>query len=324
MQFFNYLRNLTFLFLLILPTQIFAQLVTITPKSVTGVYIYDDQLWYIENSETKIFDLKTQKDITEKYKVYSRTFTPIASSGTELWIINSNNLFVLSKVKTKRYNLPKQLDGIEIGRLETYRNFIPIGLDSLLIRGLANRAGKNETPRMVKVDAVYTGGKLNEITDYVPSGSAIDFIDVAYTPQIGSYVTDSWMIQRKTKKGFSPIDLSAISGAQSISLGKVALDGSLWAYQAGEGLIHVTKKSINRVDYGRSQKFLKGEKVDFIEVLENGLVAICTESEIWLMMKDYFYPLKTDFKPNKIKMMKSWKNKLIVALNEGLILIDSN
>jgi hypothetical protein len=318
------IRLATLLLLLFIQTsQLFGQVQEISSNRVSGIYIYDNQLWYIDDGNTKIYDLSTDKDITVKYKVYSRIFTPIASSGSEIWIMNSNNIFVLSKIKTKRYNLPNKLYGLENGTIETYNNFIPIGINELLIRGLSNRAKSNEAARIVKVDAVYADGKVNEIIDYLPTGSAVDFVDVAFRPESEMYVTDSWSIQKKTNKGFTPIDLSKIKGAQSISLGEVAADGSLWVYQAGEGLIHVEKNKATRIDYGRNARFLKGEKVNHLQVLENGLVAIATESEIWLMMRNYFYPLKTDFNSNKIRLMKSWENKLIVATDEGLIVMDA-
>jgi len=311
------------LFVLIQTTQLFGQEIEISKSRVGGIYVYDNQLWYTEDGNTKIYDLSTNKDITVKYKVYSRTFAPIASGGDEIWMMHSNNIFVLSKIKRKRYNLPKNFYGLENGTLETYNNFIPIGINELLIRGLANRAKKNEAARMVKVDAVYADGKVKELSDFLPTGSAIDFIDVAFRPETGMYVTDSWSIQKKTKKGFTPIDLSKIKGTQSLSLGEVANDGSLWVYQAGDGLIHVEKNKATRIDYGRHAQFLKGEKVNHLQILDNGLVAIATESEIWLMMKNYFYPFKTDFNSNKIRLMKSWENKLIVATDLGLFIIDA-
>lgn len=302
---------------------LYGQELEISKSRVGGIYIYDNQLWYTEDGNTKIYDLSKNKDITIKYKVYTKTFAPIASSGEEIWIMNSANIFVLSKIKTKRYYIPKNFYGLENGTLETYTNFIPIGINELMIRGLANRATKNEAPKMVKVDAVYAEGKVKEITEFLPTGSAIDFVDVAFRPNAGMYVTDSWSIQKKTNKGFIPIDLSTIEGVKSISLGEVAKDGSLWVYQTGEGLIHVEKNKAKRIDYGRQAQFLKGEKVNHLQLLDNGLVAIATESEIWLMMKNYFYPFKTDFNSNKIRLMKSWENKLIVATDLGLFIIDA-
>ena len=114
------IRLATLLLLLFIQTsQLFGQVQEISSNRVSGIYIYDNQLWYIDDGNTKIYDLSTDKDITVKYKVYSRTFTPIASSGSEIWIMNSNNIFVLSKIKTKRYNLPNKLYGLENGTIET-------------------------------------------------------------------------------------------------------------------------------------------------------------------------------------------------------------
>lgn len=296
--------------------------IVISSKQVTGAYIYDNQLWYIEDGKTKIFDLEQNTDITDKYKVYTSTFTPIAASGKEIWIINNHNLFVLSKIKTRRFNLPKKFDGLEYGTWDTYKNYLPIGQDSLLIRALANKAESGQAARMTKVDAVYSNGKLEEIIQFLPEGSVIDYIDAIFQSGSPLYITDSWQVHRKSGKSFNHIDLSEIKGTQSLSLGKHAKDGSLWLYQSGEGLIHIKNDKAKAYPYGSSGKMLKGGKIDFIGVLENNNVVIATDNEIWFMQKGVYYPFKTDYGLNKIKHIETWKNSVIVSTYEKTELLN--
>lgn len=316
------ITSLFFILLFIFFDISFAQLKQLSSEYITGIHLFENQLWYIENAdEVKVLDLKTDENLTAKYKSYTKSFIPIASNGGQLWLFNNNNIVVLSNPKNKRYSTAKELKDIDHESVLAQKSFIPIGDDQLLIRGVINKAPKNKAPLYVQVNTVLDAGKPSEISAYVPKNIHTDIFDFVYRPGKAAYITDGWKVYKQNGNSFTPIDLSMLDGFKDVRLGKIAKDGSLWVYQDGVGVIQIADKVKNRFKLNPNNNpndFLSKKRFEFLEVMDNGMVILGTENELWILEKGKFSPFDLENSDSKITKILSWGNSLLVARENGL------
>lgn len=313
---------LTLLLLFILFDVSKAQIKQISSQYITGIHLFGNQLWYIENGEDVIaLDLKTNENLTAKYKSYTKSYMPIASNGGQLWLYNYNTIVVLSNPTNNRYSTAKEIKDIDHTSVVAQKSFIPIGDDQLLIRGVINKAPKNKAPLYVKVSTVLDAGKPSEIKNYIPKNLNLDIFDFIYRPGKGAYVTDGWNVFKQKGNSFTPIDLSMLDGFKDLRLGKIGNDGSLWVYQDGVGVIQLSDKVKNRFKLNPTNNpkdFLSKKRFIFMEVMDNDLVILGTETELWILEKGNYSPFDIESTNGKITQLRSWGNYLIVARENGL------